>query len=159
MDLDSPITSLDNLFETDRNLAEALRGTSRQFFEPSSPKTYLEVVRKPLHNSTLQFVPNQPVSRAWDLVFRVMLAQAVNAEFGRFGDLRYDITPQSDPAHLVIELDGPINDDTKRFATALNFATETANAVIPQAAASCREEHERLAAELGLSRPQVGFRG
>ncbi|HEV2771436.1 MAG TPA: hypothetical protein VGV57_01180 [Thermoleophilaceae bacterium] len=63
------------------------------------------------------------------------------------------------PAHLIVELDGPVTDETKRFAAALNFATDTANAVVPQAAASCRNEHERLAAELGLSRPQVGFRG
>ena len=157
MDLDSPITSLDDLSRLDPTLVDALGGTFRQFFEPPSPRTYLEVGRKPFHNSTLQFLPNQPVSRAWDLVFRVTLARAVNAEFGRFRDLRYD-TPQSDPAYLVVELQGPVNADTKRFAAALNFATETANAVTPQAATSCREEHERLAHELGLSRPPLGFR-
>jgi hypothetical protein len=159
VDLDSPITSLDDLSRLDPTLVDALDGTSRQFFEPPSPRTYLEVGRKPFHNSTLQFLPNQPVSRAWDLVFRVTLAHAVNAEFGRFRDLRYYIPPQSDPAYLVVELHGPVNADTKRFAGALNFATETANAVTPQAATSCRDEHERLALELGLSRPPLGFRG
>lgn len=159
MDLDSPITSLADFAAFEPRVAEALSGTSRQFFEPSSLGTYLEVGRKPFENSTLQFVPNQPVSRAWDLVFRATLARAVNAEFGRFRELSYLITPQSDPAHLVVEVAGPVTDDTKRFAAALNFATDSANAVVPQAAASCREEHERIARELGLSRPQIGFRG
>lgn len=159
MDLSSPITDLEGLAALDPSLTEALHGTSRQFFEPPCQRTYLEVGRKPFKPSALEFIPNQPVSRAWDLAFRVLLAKAVNAELGRYRELRYVITPQSDPAHLVVELDGLITEDTKRFVAALNFATETANAVVPKAEASCRQEHQRLAQELGLSRPEIGFRG
>lgn len=157
MDLSAPLTTLEDLAGLDPSLERALRGTSRQFFEPECPNVYFEVGRKPFYNATLQFIPNQPVSRAWDVVFRVVLAHAVNQEFGHFRDFSYDISPQADPALLVVEVGGPSSEETKRFATTLNFASAAANAVVPKAASACLDEHARLAKELGLARPRLGF--
>ena len=90
-------------------------------------------------------------------MFRIVLAHEVRRAFGRFGELSDEISPQSNPAHLVVELDGPVTDGSKRFAAALNVATATANALVPKAYEICRREHERLARELGLDRPRPGF--
>jgi hypothetical protein len=85
------------------------------------------------------------------------LGTRVRREFGRFSELTYEISPQSNPARLVVELDGPVTDETKRFVAALNVATAAANALVPEAYEICRREHERLARELGLERPRPGF--
>jgi hypothetical protein len=152
---------LDEFASAEPSTANALKGTSRQFFEPPCPNTYLEPGPKPGENTTLQFLPNQPVSRAWDLVFRVVLGKTVNHEFGIWRNLRNAETPQSPPglpAHLIVELQAPFSDDElKRFAGLVGNAAAAANAVIPQAAEDCRREHEKLASNLGLSRPRVGL--
>ena len=63
------VTTLEELAALDPSAEKALRGTSRQFFEPRCPNTYLEVGRKPFHNATLEFVPNHPSAGHGTLCF------------------------------------------------------------------------------------------
>ena len=52
---------------------------------------------------------------------------------------------------------GRIGDETAPFARALNDATETANAVVPEAYEKCKKQHEDLAQRLGLARSKTEF--
>lgn len=107
---------------------------------------------KPFDPQKLTLRPNQKISRAWDVTFRIVLDKLVTVR-----EVPYSVSPQTDPPDLYIELPDKDRDESRRVANAINDATDVANAVTAEAATATRREHEELARDLGLDRPQVGF--
>ena len=112
-------------------------------------------------------LPNQPVSRASDFIFRGVFDRCARAEFGRF-DQPYRMSPRSpppstdpspstDPPVLYIDLPDDDRDESRRVVRLVNIATAVANVLSREARAACEREHEQLAVELGLDRPRPGF--
>jgi hypothetical protein len=153
------VRTLDDVKNLEPSLVDAMTGKSKDFFVPASTRVHWEVERKPYYTGVLVLRPNQPVSRAWDFVFRVVLSRI--APLGR-GWGQYHIPPQAEPPFtgepdLYIELPDSDRSETKKTVAAINSATAVANAVTGEAAAATDREHEELARELGLDRPKVGF--
>jgi hypothetical protein len=151
--------SLHDLRSLESPLADALTGKSKDFFAPASTNVHWEVERKPYYTEILVLRPNQPVSRAWDFLFRVVLSRIAPLSAGTWD---YHIPPQAEPpftgpAELYIELPDRDRAASKRAVTAINSATTVANAIALEAATATDQEHEELARDLGLDRPRVGF--
>lgn len=154
--------TLEELGRQEPRHAEAMRGTSKSFLEPRSSSVTWEVERKPLENTTLLLVTNQPVSRAWELVLALALSACLTQEFGspfNFPDYRQsDQTLRPGPVQPFIELrEQQELDLRRRFIEVLNIATRSANGITRDAAEVCAKDHEDLAREVGLERPSLGF--
>jgi hypothetical protein len=154
----SEIRSLNDLRQVDSRLADELTGKSLDFHLPECANVRWEVERKRYEPERLILRPNQDISRAWDLIFRIA--------FDRLAPMRtvtYRISPQEFPMpegefpQLVVELPDEDRNESRRVVKAVNTATAVANTVSAEAAAATRHEHEELARDLGLDRPSVGF--
>lgn len=151
------VRTLDDLRTKDSRLADALTEKSLDFFHTDSPNpnAHWEVERKPLYPERLILKPNQQVTRAWDLTFRVVLDKLITPRVVPF--YMSQPTARGEQPALSIELPDEDRAETKRFVEALMTATEVANAVVTDAASKCRREHEQLAADLGLRPSSFGF--
>jgi hypothetical protein len=156
------VRTLDDLAELAPSLGQALTGTSLDFHLPESAATHWEVERMPYQNHVLRLRPNHPVSRAWDAIFRHVLhdiGPRDPTDRGRPYRIPDQAPPPAqDPTPLVIELPDTDRQQTKLVIRAINTATDVANAVSREALQQSRREHADLARELGLNRPDVGFR-
>jgi hypothetical protein len=148
----SDIRTLDDLSGVDLRFADELVGKSKDFHQPDCPNVRWEVERKPFNPQVLVLRPSRPISRAWDVIFRIVLDKLASARL-----VPYHVSPQTNPPNLYIELPDDDRDDSRRVAEAVNAATEVANPVSTEAAAECDREHERLARDLGLNRQPIGF--
>jgi hypothetical protein len=142
------------------SLAEALTGKPLDFFLPSCTAIHWEVERKPFDPDALVLWPHQPVSRAWDFLFRIALERI--APHG-WGPPAYLVSPHvgapaQGPRNLAIELPDRSREATGQAVAAVNAATAVANAVVAEAAVACRREHDELARDVGLDRPDLAFR-
>jgi hypothetical protein len=149
--------TLDDLNRLNPIHGGALTNRSLDFFLPACTDAHWEVERKPLDPGVLVLRPNQPVSRAWDMLFRCVIARLAPIDWG---STPYAISPQvgpSDEGPRFPEIELPATDrsETERIVGAINAATRVTNSVVADAFAACRREHEELARDLGLDRPRV----
>lgn len=112
----------------------------------------------PFNPTALRLRPNQPVSRAWDMLLRAVISRL--APLG-WCVAPNSISPQPGPPFLgarlpEIELPDTDRAETQGTVRAISAAMRVTNAVIADAVAACRREHDQLARDLGLDRPSVG---
>lgn len=156
-----PVRTLEDAQRVDPVLGEVLRSASLDFFDPPSRNVSWEAERAPLTGGRdVALVASQPVSRAWHAVFIKAFHAAAHERYGRSGQWpAYEMTkqvPEPGPVDLVVEL-GRSEEDRREVVHLVKVATETANALVSEAAENCLREHQDLARKLGLARPPVGF--
>jgi hypothetical protein len=154
----SEVKTVEDLRTMHPALADGLTEKSVDFFHTESthnPNVEWEVERKPLQPEHLILKPNQQVSRAWDVTFRIVLDKLITPRVVPF--YMSQPTARGEQPKLSIELPDEDRSQSKQFIEALNTATDVANAVVQDAKRANRREHEQLAAGLGLSRTRIGF--
>jgi hypothetical protein len=112
---------------------------------------------KAIRDGPAQAAADQPVSRAWDFIFRVAMSR-IERQASDYYRSPQAKPPSVAPSTLYIELPDRNRDESREVVRAVNAATAAANALSADAAAACKREHEELARDRGLDRPATGFR-